>query len=338
MSLAETLIDLLEQSRESFVTQDAGQRLLAATDDEARAAAICTEIGQTMLPRCLTFRDMKGTELVVDAGGRRLMKIISFAPDTLAQPTTELMSERRDEALVNAQTKAIGTLIAAFSRAASGDFAVASGPPDGKYLAGAIGFVPEKLHAACVEALKEIVPTPAKVAASALADSAPQPPPPVAASPALEPAKRVDPTSAMRELIRQKTAASGKGNPEPAPRAGLSPDEITLNTFFDSVKGQVALCAILNKDGNVESVGGIDPIDGILELADEFTLDFTRWVEMTTSVLSRTQLIILRAGGIQNYSICCLTNTAGMALVVFLNTDLSRVFGLAERHIAIRPV
>ena len=350
MSLAEKVVGLLQQSREGIVLKDAHSRILNAKDTEDLAAAICTEIGQTMLPRSLTFRGAKNSELVVDAGGRRLFKVKSFHPDTLAANSPELMAERRDEPHATVQTEAIGALVAAFIRAAEGEVRVSSTLLGRKYGAGAIGFPPEKLLAAAVAALKKFEPeSPIPVVRTAANSIEGEEPTtirmPTSQADGVIPAgtlvKRVDPTSAMRELIRQKTEAAAAASdaiarPSLVAKPGATADEAALMSFFDAVKENVALCALLNSAGNIESIGGVGLFEGILDLNQEFKQVIDSWVNMTVPMLSRAQLIILRAGGIQNHSICCFTNRAGVALAVFVNTDLSRIFGLAERLVGAR--
>jgi hypothetical protein len=81
----------------------------------------------------------------------------------------------------------------------------------------------------------------------------------------------------------------------------------------------------------VESVSGSLDDNAILNQAAQIVIDMRRWRNVTKDILSPTQLIVMRAGGIQNQSLAYFVDTYGVGMAVFSNTDLSRVFQLVNR-------
>jgi hypothetical protein len=319
MPLAETLTEILQRSRDGEKFAAGGLRDIDEDRAMERAASICAEINETMLPRRLTFRVGQDSELVVHAGGRRLLKVVKVEPSALAKGGTDVFAERDDKALP-LQHNAIGEMIGAFA-ARKGALTVLSSPPDTYYAAGAIGFMPDKLSDVARSKAAELwVPPPPE-------------PKPVAAAPVAEAAKKLDPTAAMRALIREKTQAAAQKPVVVAKPAAAAPasGEALLQAFFDQVGPQVDFCAILNADGNVESVSGSLDDNAILNQAAQIVIDMGRWRNLTKDILSPTQLIVMRAGGIQNQSLAYFVDAYGVGLAVFSNTDLSRVFQLANR-------
>jgi hypothetical protein len=326
MPLAETLTEILQRSRDGEKFAAGGLRDIDEDRAMERAGSICAEINETMLPRRLTFRVGQDAELVIHAGGRRLLKVIKVEPAALAAGGDDIFAERDDKSLP-LQHDAIGAMIGAFA-ARKGALTVLSSPPDTYYAAGAIGFMPDKL---------------ADVARSKAAQLwVPPPPEPKAVTPApvadAGGAKKLDPTAAMRALIREKTQAAAQKSVtalKPATTAAPATGEALLQAFFDQVGPQVDFCAILNADGNVESVSGSLDDNAILNQAAQIVIDMRRWRNVTKDILSPTQLIVMRAGGIQNQSLAYFIDAYGVGMAVFSNTDLSRVFQLANR--VLRP-
>lgn len=331
MSLAETLTDILDRSRNGTLISKGGLRDLDRDLPIHRAEAICEELDETLLPRRLTFRAGDGAELVVHAGGRRLLKVVTVKPGDLAGD--DAFSERDDKQIAQ-QNQAIGDLVGRFA-ALSGGLTVQSAPPDRHYAAGAIGFMPDKIMDVARKRAASL--TVAKPKAEAPVVEAPAPDMPPAA------AKKLDPTAAMKAMIRDKAAAPTA--PKPAPAApvivsgkktmavvppGSASDE-QVRAFFNEVGPMVDFCAILNADGNIEAASGQLEDEGLLNFAGQIVRDMNRWRGLTHEVLSRSQIIVMRAGGIQNQSLAYFADDYGVAIAVFANTDLSRVFQVANK-------
>ncbi len=334
MQLAETLIDILQQSRNQPALSEDGARLLDADSANARAAAICAEISQTMLPRKLTFMIGDEAKLVVDAGARRLLRIIRIEPDDIAQPAEDAFSFRDDKKLAH-QSKSVGQLLGDFA-AVDGVLTVLSGLAEGNYAAGALGFVPAKLLEISLEALKKKEPkkSAAKAAPEPEEDHVeikPQPAPPEAAKP------KVDATAAMKAMIRQKTEAAAEAKaaaaaaPAPAPRKASGPKDDRVRAFYSAVEAQVLFCAIVNSAGNVESASGQAGDQGLIDYAGDIVADMARWRKLTSEVLSKEQIIVMRAAGVQNQSVAYFADDYGVAIALFSNTDLSRIFQIANK-------
>ncbi|GHC66772.1 hypothetical protein [Neogemmobacter tilapiae] len=323
MPLADTLIEVLQRSRDGEVFAAGGLRDIDEDRAMERAASICAEINETMLPRRLTFRVGNDSELVVHAGGRRLLKVVKVEPASLVKGGPEVFATRDDKTLAQ-QNKGIGELIGAFA-ARNGALTVLSAPPDTYYAAGAIGFMPDKLEefARATAAQLWVPPPPAAKAA--------------APAPAGDAAKKLDPTAAMKALIKAKSEAAAQKPVAPVkpPSAQPATGEALLQAFFDQVGPQVDFCAILNAGGNVESVSGSLDDNAILNQAAQIVTDMMRWRGLTKEILSPTQLIVMRAGGIQNQSLAYFVDAYGVGMAVFSNTDLSRVFQLANK--VLRP-
>jgi hypothetical protein len=332
MPLADTLADILQMSRDAATDTDGAHRALNSSSAESRATAICTEIGQTMLPRKLTFTTAPGAELQLEAGGRRLLRVLAVEPaDLAASGDTAFLP--RDDAKLAAQMKALARLIAAFAETGAG-LTVTSDPAIGSYAAGALGFVPEKLaELAITEAKSKAAPKPVE-----------KPPEPAAKTPApaapepVVPARKIDPTAAMKAMIRQKVEAAATA-PKAAPviasagrrPAGASLDDSACRAFFAELENQVEFCAVLNSGGNVEALSGQAREDSIVDFGAQIVADLHLWLKYTNEVLSKSQIVVLRAGGIQNHSVALFTDPYGVALAVFVNTDLSRIFQIANK-------
>ncbi len=337
MPLASTLVDLLQKSSVPVAVTDEHARLLATNSPDDRAAAICAEIGETVLGRKLTFRVGDQAAFAVDAAGRRMMRLIEVSPGAIAQPG-DMAFEQRDDGRLTQQTAALGRVLAAVC-AQDGPLTVTSGPPDGLYQSGAVGFPPDRLYDAAVASAKT---KPIK------AEKPPAPPAPVVtAKPATAEPAKFSPTEAMKAMIRDKVkaattaaAVTAATNPGPARPSPAAPDKKAptmlderLRAFFNEVQNDVTFCAVVQGDGNVDAVGGKNDDDRILAFASEVMTDLTHWRDTTTKVLSMDQMIVMKAAGIQNQSLAYFTTEAGAVIVIFVNTDLSRIFMLANKFL-----
>lgn len=294
------------------MTGGPARMLHGATVDE-RIVAICTEIAETVLPRTLVFHIGDDAEIALDAGGRRLMRILRAAPATLA-PADGPAFRARDDARAAEQLGAIGALLAAFADRA-GEMNVTSGVASAIYPASAVGFSPERLREAAAKA------APVRKKAAAAIPAAPEPAAPAA-----------DPTDALKALIGKMKVAPSAPPAAPAGRAGRgrAASEDAIRTFYAALEQKVAFAAILNREGNVEAVSGNQGNEEILACAADIVADLARWRKFTRDAVAPTQVMVLRAGGVQNHSIAFFADDYGVALAVFVNTDLSRVLGAAN--------
>ncbi len=343
MPLADRLADLLQKSREPVLLADRHARLLDTTTPDDRAAAICTEIEETVLARKLTFRVGSNAELVIDAGGRRMMRVIHVTPDSMA-PTGNIVFETRDDARLAQQMPALGRILAAVC-AQDGQLTVTSDLPDGLYPTGAVGFPPDRLYDATVSSakIKPPAPKPATLKPAAVKAAPPTEPTPAIAEP-----PKFSPTEAMKAMIRDKvkaatTAAAVAAATNPGPAKVIAPmiskgtgtmSNNRLRAFFAEVQNDVSFCAVLNGDGNVEAVGGKENDERILAFASDVMTDLDHWRDTTTKVLSQEQIIVMKAAGIQNQSLAYFSADSGAVIVIFLNTDLSRIFMVANKFLA----
>jgi hypothetical protein len=335
MSLAETLVDLLKKSRDLAPLGDNFQRTLAADTPDGRMAAICAEIGETVLGRKLTFTFGESARLIVDASGRRLMRVLQIEPASVAH-SDDPVFESRDDSRLAEQLSSIGRVLAAVC-ASDGALTVVSDASAEQYSTGSVGYAPDKLYEAAVAAPK-IKPTP-KVERPVVTNTV------VMETPVETPPVKFSPTEAMKAMIREKVqaatnaaAAAAATHPGPAKilpnpvqkGPGPMPDD-SLRAFFHEVQEDVSFCAVLNQGGNVEAVGGKDNDERILAFAADVMTDLDHWRDTTTRKLSKDQMIVLKASGIQNRSLALFSAENGAVIVIFLNTDLSRIFAVANK-------
>jgi hypothetical protein len=333
MRLAQTLVNILQRSGDVEVPMPALGRLLLASTPDDRVAAICAEIGETVLQRKLTFRIGDKASLVVNAGGRRLIQVVSVEPPSLARAGDAIFG-LRDDANLSVQMTALGRALAAFS-GLDGDLSVTTAPADNAQAAIGVGFPPDKLYESAIPKAKPAHKADRTAAATSSTATT---------AAAAAPTAKFSPTEAMKAMIREKVAEATSAaataaatNPGPskaaattAKPAGATGDE-SLRAFFAEIQNEVSFCAILNRDGNVEAVAGKEKDERILDHAEAIMADIVRWREITTTVLSRSQIIILKAAGIQNQSIAYFTDDYGVVLAIFVNTDLSRIFAAANK-------
>jgi hypothetical protein len=316
MAADTALLTLLHKARDSAAVPGTAARLLAADTAVARVDAICGEISETVLPRRLIFRIGDAGEIEVDAGGRRLMRVLKVSPTSLAKAGGPAFKER-DDAKSADQMTALGALFGTFA-GFDGTLTVESRIAQGVYSASAVGFSAERLREAASAASSKAS---AQVAA-------PVAPPPAAVA---------DPAGALRAMINKKSQAAAvapAAAPAPAPvsRGSRGSDE-TLRVFFNAIEPSVLFAAILNREGNVEAITGKAANEEILACASDIVADLTRWRKYTATEIGPKQIIVLRAGGIQNHSIAYFLDDYGVALGVFANTDLPRIFLAANKAI-----
>lgn len=304
---------ILAEARAALVAR--GQaRPLPATGGAAALAALRSEIGETILPRKLVVRG-GATPLTLWAAGRRLYGAAAGADAAAPAPKPS--------------AKDIAALLAQFAQSAEA-LQVESQPA-----ATALGAAPsalalDKLWPAAEAALAALPPASARPLAPAAAPPAEAALPPQDGVATDEAAK---PHAAVKALIREKIASARKTTAEgPGPtKTAVAPklDDAPLRQAFAALAPQVDLCLLLNRDGNAEAIGGRAPDEAFLPLAAHLCPVLAEWLARSEALLGAPQLVVLRAGGIQNRSLALFVAPYGLTFALFANTDLPRLFQLA---------
>lgn len=309
----EALATLAEARAALAVAPRAAQtRPLAAAGGLAALAALRREIGETILPRKLVVRG-GATPLTLWAAGRRLYGAAAGAD--AAAPAPKPSAED------------IAALLAQCAQSAEA-LQVESQPA-----ATALGAAPSVL------ALDKLWPA-VEAALAALPPASARPMPPAApAEPAVPPQDGIategaaKPHAAVKALIREKIASARKTateGPGPAKKAAAPKlDDAPLRRAFAALAPQVDLCLLLNRDGNAEAIGGRAPDEAFLPLAAHLCPVLAQWLARSEALLGAPQLVVLRAGGIQNRSLALFVAPYGLTFALFANTDLPRLFQLA---------
>lgn len=269
-------------------------------------AALRAEIGETILPRALVLAG--GEEpLTLWAAGRRLYG--AAAGEGAKGPAAK------------ASAPDIAALLAEFAARAV-DPCVESRPAQEALGAAPSALAPDKFWPIAEAALVALPPRSAKRKAPAEARPAPEAPkaetPPVA-------------HAAVKALIREKIAAARQAGPRAteAPAAAPRLDDAPLRRAFAALAPQVDLCLLLNRDGNAEAIAGRAPDEAFLPLAAHLCPVLASWLDRSQALLGAPQLVVLRAGGIQNRSLALFVTPYGLTFALFANTDLPRLFQLA---------
>lgn len=311
MSLSESIVGILKLVKGGAEKSSPSSRVLSTVNSADKLSAIITEIGETVLPRSLVFSIAK-SELIVDAGSQRLLRIIHCKPETLIGGGDKaLVFAGRNDAKLDKQSEQIAAMLCAFV-SESGPLEVTSNAPDQVYSVSEVGFTTKALHKACEGHVFKDAPAKAEEKPKEKAV-------PVKDSP--KPSKNT--TTRI-----QKAEPDKPQSPAPLPsgtgQAGLA--------FFEACKDQCLNISIFSKDGSLIEFSGATKVKSEWEeTGKDIVNDITKWISATSAVIETDQLIVLKSPKLEHTSVCFLADSERTVAAVFKNADLTRIMSCATK-------
>jgi hypothetical protein len=320
------------------------------TSTEGRVMALFDEIKAAVQQRRITAT-VGGNELVLDAGGKQLYRVISVKPGNLRFGKATAIESRSYDNLDN-QLIIISQLFSEFS-GLPGEFDMVSRPVPTPYPSKLEGFSPDELKFAYTryapapgDSKPQPPPQPAEPPAAAPApvaapppqptpQPAPQPAPPPVAQPAPAPTPAPPPAPEPQfEAPPQPAApapvvASDPGERRQVATVHLTPEMDT--SFHDLVSTYCDFTMVVNSAGEVllYTSGVADWPD----LASEIATDMLRWVKNTASVLPQKQLVVMRSQLSQSQSICFFADGELITFAVISSVAIGRLFVAAHEFV-----
>ena len=341
MSLSDSIFGILKRIKGDVSKRETNTRALSALTAKEKLAAIFAEISETVLPRSLTFRIADQTDLAMDIGGRRLLRIVRMEPDA-PNGLDDVAFAVRDEARLEKQIDAISQLLAAFVKA-DGALEVTSGEPGAVYSAREIGFSEQELREACerldLSDHKPPAPEPSgsdsekpdepgEVPAQAESKSAPG----SGGAGAGAGAAKTGPASKKSAADTKSEPAGAKPAPgarrkKPAPESGG-----VIQAFLDANTSFCTGIAVISPDGELKTATGArNENPHWEEIAAGIGADVGSWVGATGGLAGAEQLIILKSPGLGNQSVGFLHLDGHVIAMNFKNADLARLLSSVSR-------
>ncbi|WP_208350510.1 hypothetical protein [Pseudaestuariivita rosea] len=293
MSLSASLANILKQVRKTAKEREQQVRHLPSETAQERLKAITGEIGQTLLPRVLTFENGNNAHLTIDAGSRRVLKVLDVQPSGLLREGDTLFTGR-DDSQRDEQLTSLSHMLTLFA-SIDGNLRVLSAPPQELYGADEVGYTSDELESACKK-----LNLPNETIIDLL-------------------------EAALTNVDAADPSVQGDTDPPPSvPILDGVPEKISV--FFQSIQRRSNVAFLVAPSGDVlQSVP--DPFDGdLLDIKDEILGMLDRWSTETSSVLSGQKLIVMRSQAADGNSVAFFMHEGHCIISSFKNKDLGRVF------------
>lgn len=325
---------------------DGGPTGIDLTSKEGRIAAMFAEIRAASQQRRITVA-VGDAELVMDAGGKQLYRVISVKPTTLRFAKATGIESRSYDNLDN-QLIIITQLFAEIA-GVQGEFDIVSRPVPTPYPAKLEGFSPDELKFA----YERYAPTDTEIAKAAsdeaVLNDAPAAGTPKAEAPTPEPAPKAPvpdapvaaPSRSTEEIDFEPPAAppSRTTTPPAATDGPLIPEEavqvetsrLTVEAkraFHDLVSGYCDVTILMNSAGDILIETRNAPVWSAM--SKDIATDVLRWVKNTASVLPQKQLVVMRSQLSHSHSICFFADGEYVTFAVINSVAIGRLFVAAN--------
>ena len=324
---------------------DGGPTGLDLTSKEGRINAMFAEIAAASQQRRITVA-VGEAELVMDAGGKQLYRVISVKPTTLRFAKATGIESRSYDNLDN-QLIIITQLFAEIA-GTQGDFDIVSRPVPTPYPAKLEGFSPDELKFAygryaptdteIAEAAKEVNAAPEPAAAKPAEPAAT--PAPAAPAPKVEAPSAPEPVADF-DIDFEPPAAPPSRTAAPAadPNGPLIPeDAVQVETsrltgdvdraFHDVVSAYCDVTILMNAAGDILIETQNAPVWSAM--AKDIATDVIRWVKNTAPVLPPKQLVVMRSQLSHSHSICFYASGETITFAVINSVAIGRLFVAAN--------
>ncbi|NSX56692.1 hypothetical protein [Parasulfitobacter algicola] len=286
MSLSRSITQILDQVRKTATLREDEGRVLPAFDPDERLKAITTEIGETLLPRALCFQIGENSQLFIDAGSRRLLKVIDLNPQVFLREGDTLFSGR-DDSHHDEQLESLAHMLSLFAHQ-DGELKVFSTPPQDLYGADEVGYTSDEIEKIC-----------AKLDISS--------------------------EDIERALSQAAASVTERPDTEPKkeqPASGNAPEDI--RSFFKTVCQFGHSCLLISPQKQLVDQKQ-DPQNIQLDaLTQEIGFMLEKWLTDTSSVMSGQRLIVMRSQAADGASVAFFMNAGFSVVAHFNNKDLGR--------------